>query len=106
MPNNKTIAIISYLTIIGFVVALVMNMEKKDQFAAFHIRQMLGLGLFSLASWAVSQIPLIGLVSIPFGLFLVFLWVMGLVAAINGEKKPVPAFGDYYQRWFAGVQAG
>ena len=31
LAGGKTIAIVSYLTIIGLVVALVMNMEKKRQ---------------------------------------------------------------------------
>ena len=28
------------------------------------------------------------------------LWVMGLIAAINGERKPMPVVGEMYQKWF------
>ena len=34
---GKNIAIISYLTVIGLVIAFVMNNEKKEPFARFHI---------------------------------------------------------------------
>ena len=46
--DPKTIAIIAYLTVIGLVVAFVLNNEKKDEFAAFHIKQSLGLVIISL----------------------------------------------------------
>lgn len=36
--QGKNIAIISYLTVIGLVLAFVMNNEKKEPFASFHIR--------------------------------------------------------------------
>jgi hypothetical protein len=26
-------------------------------------------------------------------------WVMGLIAAINGEMKPMPFVGPLYQKW-------
>ena len=31
------------------------------------------------------------------------LWLMGLLAAINGQQKPAPVLGENYQRWFAGA---
>ncbi|WP_369695584.1 hypothetical protein [Flavobacterium alvei] len=48
MENNnfeqgKNIAIVSYITIIGAIVAIFMNQDKKNSFAAFHIRQALGI---------------------------------------------------------------
>ena len=38
---DKSIAIIAYLTLIGLIVAFVMNNDKKQPFAAYHIRQSL-----------------------------------------------------------------
>ena len=43
--EGKNIAIIAYITIIGLIIAFVMNNEKKDHFASYHIKQSLGLGL-------------------------------------------------------------
>ena len=31
------------------------------------------------------------------------LWIMGLIAAVNGQQKPMPVVGEYYQKWFAGA---
>ncbi len=41
--NGKTVAIISYLTLIGWIVALIMNNNNKSELGSFHIRQMLGV---------------------------------------------------------------
>ncbi|TDN95413.1 hypothetical protein DET49_1018 [Salegentibacter sp. 24] len=41
--DPKTIAIIAYLTVIGLVVAFVLNNDKRNEFASFHIKQSLGL---------------------------------------------------------------
>ena len=31
---------------------------------------------------------------------LLALWIIGLLAAINGEQKPVPVLGTHFQNWF------
>jgi uncharacterized membrane protein len=96
VSEDKTVAIVSYLTLIGFIVAIILHSSKKTQIGAFHLRQMLGLILFSLG----GIIPLIGLL---WALFLLVLWVFGLIAAVKGEQKPVPVFGAMFQKWFAGA---
>lgn len=30
-------------------------------------------------------------------------WIIGLVSAVNGEEKPVPFVGGYFQEWFKGL---
>jgi uncharacterized membrane protein len=94
--QGKNIAIIAYITFIGWIIALVMNGNEKSAFASFHIRQMLGLILFSL----VSVIPIVGWV-LWVGVFV--FWIMGLISAINGEMKPVPIVGESFQEWFKGL---
>ncbi len=47
--DAKKIAIIAYITIIGLIIAYVMNNDKKLPFASYHIRQSLGLGVTALA---------------------------------------------------------
>lgn len=102
--EGKTIAVISYLTIIGTIVALVMNVEKKDAFGWFHIRQMIGLGLVSLGVWLATGIPYLGWLFIPIGLLLVVFWVIGLIGTIYGEARLVPLLGASFQDWFAGLK--
>ena len=54
--------------------------------AKFHLNQALLILLFSL----LSVIPCIGWL---WGIFMIVCWVMGLIAAINEEEKPVPLLG-------------
>lgn len=103
---GKTIAIISYLTLIGLIIAFVMNNEKKNCFGAFHIRQMLGLGLTFIAlSIVAAIIPIIGWFVVgPIGsILLLIMWISGLINAINGKIKPMPILGNKYAEWFKGV---
>lgn len=111
-PNNppntvdegKTIAIIAYITIIGLIIAFVMNNDKKNTFAAFHIRQCLGIALTGLALGIINVIPILGwLISIFGSLFILVLWIMGLVSALNGQTKPVPLLGEKYQEWLSSI---
>ncbi len=106
-PNNntvndgKTIAIISYITFIGTIIAYFMN-SNKNPFASFHIRQMIGLSIFSLLnSLVIARFS--NWASLIIAVFLFILWIIGFIGAIQGEEKKVPVFGDMFQDWFKGV---
>src|SRR3954470_7252499 len=69
LPNmdSRTIAWVSYITIIGWIIAYVNhnNALVKSSFATFHLRQSFGLMVFYFAIWIVwtmvfFMIPLIG----------------------------------------------
>ncbi|AMC10389.1 hypothetical protein Lupro_03595 [Lutibacter profundi] len=101
--EGKTTAIISYITWIGTLIAFIMNTNKKNSFASFHIRQMIGLSLFSLAnSFVIGQFAGYWVTgAIGMGLFV--LWIIGFIGAIQGEEKRVPLIGDLFQDWFKGI---
>jgi uncharacterized membrane protein len=109
--DGKTLAIISYLTIIGWIIAWVMHGKNKTALGAFHLRQTLGLMLICIAFYIVQAILifvpylgwLISLLFIPLGLGLFVLWILGLVYAINGEEKPIPVIGAKAQQLFHGL---
>ena len=48
IQEGKTLAIVSYFTLIGTLIAFFMNNEKRNQFTAFHTRQALGLWLLEM----------------------------------------------------------
>ena len=103
--DDKTTAIVSYLTLIGFVVAVVMHSSKKSRLGSFHLRQSLGLMVTSIAiafaATFFAFVPFIGwLVGLGAWFALLALWVIGLLSAINGEQKPVPVIGEHFQKWF------
>lgn len=99
--EGKSTASIAYLTIVGLIIAFVMNGEKKNEFAQYHIRQSLGLALTGLALGAVGMIPILGWIINILGFFvLVYMWVIGLMNAINEKESPVPILGNKYEAWF------
>ncbi|PCI92748.1 MAG: hypothetical protein COB15_17325 [Flavobacteriales bacterium] len=109
--SGKTVAILSYCTLIGFIIALVMNGDQnnKSELGVFHIRQGLGIFLTSFcigfASIILMFIPILGWLAIMGAYITLFVfWIMGLIAAINGEKKVVPLLGDFYQKLFNGIK--
>lgn len=81
--DTKTTSWVAYITWIGLIIAFCAG-DKEG--AKFHLNQALVIFLFSLA----SVIPCIGW---AWGIFMVVCWVMGLIAAINQEEKPVPLIG-------------
>ncbi|NND63327.1 MAG: hypothetical protein HKN48_09050, partial [Flavobacteriaceae bacterium] len=98
--NGKTVGIISYLWLIGWIIALVMHNGNKTEYGAYHIRQTLGLLVLWLAVTIINTV--LGLAGISmvgwiFSLGLFVLWIMGFIGAIQGEKKPVPLLGEQFQ---------
>lgn len=98
--NGKTIAIISYITWVGTLIAFIMNNDKRNQFAAFHIRQMIGLSIFSLGNTFLLASYVSDLITSLISMGLFILWIIGLIGAAKGEKKSVPLIGDLFQDWF------
>lgn len=95
--SGKIIAIISYLTVIGWIVAFLLNMQNKTDFGRYHLRQSLLLALISIVGTFIFWIPIIGWL---IGIIVLVLWIFGLVYAIQGQKKEVPLIGQYAQQWF------
>ncbi|MGM0619580.1 MAG: hypothetical protein ACQETJ_00910 [Bacteroidota bacterium] len=92
--DGKTKAIVAHITIIGWIIALVINSNEKDEFASYYIRQVLGI---YLAGLILTLIPIIGwIVSIVVFVF----WILSLIGSIQGEKKETPWLGKYFQDWF------
>ena len=100
--EGKTAAIISYLWIPGLIIAFIMNSTKKNAFASFHIRQMIGLMVLNIIAIIISRYVSTSAAWVIDILALV-LWIIGFVGAIQGEEKKVPLLGDQFQEWFKGI---
>lgn len=81
--DAKTTSIVAYITLIGLIIALCAGFKEG---ARFHLNQALVIWLFGL----LSVIPCIGQI---WAIFIFVCWIMGLIAAINQEEKPVPLIG-------------
>lgn len=104
VEQGKTIAIIAYLTIVGLIIAFVLNNDKKNSFAAYHIRQSLGIGLTSVALTFVNIIPILGwIVSMVGAVIILIMVIQGLISALNGQEKPVMLLGEKYQEWLSSI---
>ena len=121
--NGKNVGIISYITIIGWLIAYFgMHQSNKTELGSYQLRQTLLLHIVSFAvSWILGMIfaaiffstvssggfagGWFGLVGINWIIRLVFiiLWLIGFIGAINGEKKPIPIIGDKAQTLFKGI---
>lgn len=100
IEQGKQTAIVSYLTIIGSVIAIFMNSETKNSFASFHIRQALGIfSTFFLLGYPIGYFDN-WMVSASFWVFIFILWLYGFINCLNGEQKSVPLLGDFYQNLF------
>lgn len=92
--SGKTVAIIAHLTIIGWIIAIIMNSSNKTELGSFYVRQTLGIFLIG---FVLGIIPIINII----GFIITFvLWIISLIGAINGNQKPVFLVGEYFQDWF------
>lgn len=102
--DEKTSGIVTYLTLIGWVVVLATR-KDKTQYGSFHLRQMAGLMALSFGIWFIGII--IGYVSGFLGMMWSFmsfiplvLWILAFIGALNGEEKLTPVLGEKFQEWF------
>jgi uncharacterized membrane protein len=94
--DGKTKAIVAHITWVGWLIALIINSNEKDEIASFYIRQLLGIYLFSL----LAVIPGVGWI---IGIIVLVFWILSLIGSINGEMKETPVVGKYFQDWFKGI---
>ena len=103
IKDGKLMATISYITPIGLLIAITMNLEKRNPFVFFHARQMIGLVIMVAFSNLCEKY-----VSSIFGTALWFItfigWIFGLISAIKGEYKLLPYVGHYFQDWFRNLK--
>lgn len=103
VETGKTAAILSYITIVGTIIAYFINNDNKNPFASFHIRQALGIHITYFLLGALVSIFDSWMITITFWIFIIILWGYGLVTAIQGEQKEVPMLGNNFQKWFSTI---
>lgn len=105
--NNKTLSILSYITIIGWIVAFVKSKDltPKSDLVSYHLKQGFGIFLVSLAinialSIVVSIVPALYFLSYV-GYVILILWIFGIINAANEQKKPIPVIGKIFEDKFS-----
>ena len=103
MEEHKVNAMISHFTIIGTIVALMMNAEKKNEFVSFYTRQTLGLFLcFHFGAYFIGNLNS-WLATTAYWIFFLILWIISFAGLMNNEMKLVPVLGEQFQKWFKGL---
>ena len=91
--NSRAVAIISYITWIGWIIALVVR-DKNDAFVTQHINQALMINLIRCAASLVFFFPIFGrFVAWIVGLVALTLWILGLYRAYKWSSEPLPIIG-------------
>ncbi|SFE02425.1 DUF4870 domain-containing protein [Flavobacterium phragmitis] len=104
--NNKTLSILSYITIIGWIVAFVKSKDltPKSDLVSYHLKQGFGIFLVSLVinialSIVVTIVPALYFLSYV-GYVILILWIFGIINAVNEQKKPIPVIGKIFEDKF------
>jgi len=92
---KTTMAFVAY---IFFVIPLLTD-DKDDAFVKYHVKQSLGLLIAWIVVSVFTMVPVIGWFFGPIlGLILVILWIIGVLNALQGEKKPLPLIGKHSEK--------
>ena len=113
--DGKTAGLCSYFFVLGWSVSYFgYHQTEKTSLSSFQLRQTLLLYLTYIATrygllvvldktglltGLFSSFNLIVLVNVLF----VFLWIIGLIGARNGEEKPIPILGRPAQIMFSRI---
>ena len=102
-PNNsKALAIITYITFIGWIIAFMLNNKQKHSLVTYHQKQSLGIQCIYFA--IAVLITLTGLLSLQILFLGVFiLIIIGISNASNQINKPLPIVGVYFEKWFENI---
>jgi uncharacterized membrane protein len=103
--NPRTAAYVSYITIIGWLIAYYSLYRRPNNFVLMHLRQSLMLHILaftcnSLLYFLAGSVVVYIIVLIP----LFILWITGVMHAISGQAKNIPLAGDIAQRLFKGIE--
>ena len=93
--NSKLYAVISYITWIGWIIALVKR-DPADSLVRRHINQALCLNLMaSVATLLMRFGSLFGMIGDILDILVLVLSIWGLVRAAKGSEEPLPIIGQF-----------
>ncbi|MGS4344142.1 hypothetical protein ACKUSY_00830 [Myroides odoratus] len=105
IESGKNMALASHLTILGCMIVIFMNIEPKNKYTGFYIKQTFGLHLmFYVFAYFVGNIDSL-FATIPFYICFIVLWFYSLLGSVQGEIRVLPGIGGYFQKWFDKLSA-
>lgn len=102
--DNKTLSIVSYITLFGWLISFIIGKEKSNGLLRYHLKQSLGLIIFSILLSIILNVLLmvskIGILGI-FGFIPLILMIIGIINAANDVEKPLPLIGKMFEDKFS-----
>ncbi|MGR3854473.1 DUF4870 domain-containing protein [Chryseobacterium indologenes] len=105
--DNKTLSIVSYITLFGWLISFFIGKEKSNSLLKYHLKQSLGLILFSIflsiilnIVFMVTKIGILGIL----GLIPLVLMIIGIINAANDVEKPLPLIGKMFEDKFSFIR--
>lgn len=108
--DNKTLSIVSYITVIGWIVAFFLGKEKADNLLKYHLKQSLGVLVLSIVFAIVIQVvalalpPMAWLVSTVLYIISIGYMVIGILNAAGVKQKPLPIIGQWSDKTFSFIK--
>ena len=100
--EGKTMAIVSHITFVGVIIAIIMNGDKKNKYTAFYCRQMLGL-IIMLFIAQITDKYINGTLGYILWLIAAISWLYSFICIIQGKVKLLPYVGEHFQKWFKNI---
>jgi len=105
--KQKTMAIVAYITLIGWIISYLefKKSAEKSRLVNYHLGQSLGLIITSIvlsiaSSIILAVVPSLGAVFYLILLIPFILLLLGIIAASNELEKPVPLIGKIFEGKF------
>ncbi len=91
--HSKLYAVISYITWIGFVAALI-GRDPADPLVRRHLNQALVINLLETASRVLGRFALFGPLTFILDLAVLVFFFMGIIRALKMDSTPLPLIGE------------
>lgn len=103
--SNKTLAILSYITVIGWLVSFFSSTSPRDPLVKYHLKQGFGLWIAAIAYNIIIQIvasivPSIAAILSLVSLVFLVLLIIGAINASKEKETPLPLIGKLFENKF------
>jgi len=103
MNADKSTALISYIGVLGILLAYLNNKNAKSDFISFHIRQSLGLSsCFFILGYPIGSFNSWIATYIFWGIYML-INIFAMITVLAGLKKPTPFVGVFFQKIFKNI---
>lgn len=106
--DNKNLSIVSYISIIGWIIAYALGKEKANDLLKFHLKQSFGINIIALI---VNFILFIVIMIVPHLYFVAYigyafyiLAIIGIINAATEKMKPLPVIGEWADKTFTFIK--